>query len=548
MSSQVSRRFFLTSAALFTASSAYMPKAVGEVDHVVFQHGVASGDPLSDRVLLWTRITSHPEDTPGSALGVPTTVHWEISFDVDFSAVVCEGDGVALPEIDMTVKVDATGLLPYSTYFYRFTVVSGPYRGQRSPVGKAKTAPSNDQAVSHLRFAFFSCANWEAGYYAAYRDMAQRHDIDYALCLGDYIYEYASGEYPGKNTIVRPHVPGHELLSLADYRARYGQQRTDIDLQAAHAACPWIVTWDDHEVANNSWAEGAKNHSPEEGDFRQRRDAATQAFFEWLPVRTTEPSQSNKIYRNLSFGPLAELSMLDLRTYRSKQVEYQNIQDVDDESRTLLGSEQFNWLSNKLTTSQTHWNLVGTSTLISPLLVPPLKGKQQEMFTELLHLPQEGLPVNTDQWDGYAAERQRLFKLLQQQDFPNTVWLSGDLHSSWASDVPSSPADYPDSGIVGVEFAGPSVTAKNGDDILQLPERNSMSTGVEQAITDLNPHIKLVDLDRHGYCVLDLTAEYAHVDWIYVQEKENPTSPTYISHSARAFHGGGVQLLDAPMH
>ncbi|WJZ03804.1 alkaline phosphatase D family protein [Corynebacterium freiburgense] len=547
MSSQVSRRYFLGTAALLAASSVFIPEAAAELGHAVFQHGVASGDPLSDRVLLWTRITSHPDDMPGSLLGTPTTVHWEVSSDEDFSSNIAAGQGVATPEKDMTVKVDATGLLPHTNYFYRFTVVSGPYSGQRSPVGRTKTAPSEDQAVSHLRFAFFSCANWEAGYYAAYRDMAQRQDIDYALCLGDYLYEYATGEYPGKDTVIRPHVPPNELLSLADYRARYGVQRTDADLQAAHAACPWIVTWDDHEVADNFWEFGAKNHSSEEGDFIARREAAMQAYLEWLPVRTTEHSPSGKIYRNLSFGSLVELSMLDLRSYRSQQIEFHQISEIDNEQRTLLGSEQFQWLNRKLSTSNSRWNLIGNSVMIAPLLIPPLDPEPAKMFTELLDLPEEGMPVNTDQWDGYAAERKRLFKLLQEQDLRNVVWLTGDLHSSWASDVPITPGDYPNSGIVGVEFAGPSVSAKNGDDILQLPERNSVSTGVEQAVQELNPHIKSVNLDNHGYCVLNVTHDFVQNDWIYVKEKEHPESPTYWSHSFRAYHGRGIEPYHEPI-
>ncbi|WP_246118190.1 alkaline phosphatase D family protein [Corynebacterium canis] len=547
MSSLVSRRFFLTSTALAAAAGAIAHPAAAAKEHSVFQHGVASGDPLADRVLLWTRVSSHPEDVPGSLLGTPTTVQWEVSDSEEFSHIVATGQGVALPDQDMTVKVDATGLLPYTSYFYRFSVVDGPYSGHRSPVGKTRTAPGSNQAVSHLRFAFFSCANWEAGYYAAYRDMAERVDIDYALCLGDYIYEYPTGEYAGKHQVIRPHQPPHELISLADYRTRYGLQRTDPDLQAAHAACPWIVTWDDHEIADNAWDGGAVNHDPDEGDFYTRRDAALQAYLEWLPVRTTEQSQSGKLYRNLSFGPLAELSMLDLRTYRSKPVEWNHLEDVDDESRTLLGSEQFQWLSHKLTSSNVRWNLVGTSTLITPLHIPPLEGDAGAMFAELLDLPDAGIPVNPDQWDGYASERRRLFRLLAEKDFRNVVWLAGDLHSSWASDVPIEPADYPRSGIVGVEFAGPSVTAKNGDDILRLPEKNSVSTGVEQAITDLNPHIKSVNLDNHGYCVVEITHDYVHTDWIYVEEKERPDSPVFWSHAARAYYSEGVQLHDHPL-
>ena len=383
----------------FSASA--QEAAQGAVDaggHAVFQHGVASGDPLPDSVLLWTRATSHPGDVPGAGAGTVVKLLCEVATDDSFGTIVLSGEAIADPAADNTVKLDATGLAPDTWYSYRFTVAEGEFAGQVSPIGRTRTTPTAGAAPDKLGIALTSCANWEAGYFSAYRDMADNADVDVIMCVGDYIYEYPRGEYTGKSGAIRDHEPAHEIISLADYRRRYGHYRTDADLQAAHAAKPWLVTWDDHEVTNDNHATGAENHDPAtEGDYVARRDAAIQAYLEWLPVRATPLSQGGHLYRSFSYGTLAEIVMLDLRTYRDQAPEFVNIGDTDDQGRTMLGSEQMNYLHSRWSTSSANWNLVGNSVMFTPVLIPPLAPQTSGAIAELMGLPQDGIPYNSDQ-------------------------------------------------------------------------------------------------------------------------------------------------------
>ncbi|KAB1503207.1 alkaline phosphatase [Corynebacterium sp. 320] len=546
----------LTAAAAGTAPGAGVGAGTGTgahgfdaTQHSAFQHGVASGDPLPTSVLLWTRITSHPEDYAGRNSGVDTPVRWEVAKDRAFTDIVSSGTTTAVPQRDMTVKPEAGNLDPYTQYFYRFVITDGPLSGQVSPVGTTRTAPAHDQQLKDLRFALMSCANWEAGYFHVYRDLAGRTDVDYALHVGDYIYEYPVGEYTGKTGTVRPHLPAHEIVSLQDYRERYAQYHTDPDLQAAHAALPWIVTWDDHEVANDQWAGGAENHQPNEGSFQARRDAAIQAYLEWLPIRAIPFSDGGHIYRNLHFGTLVDLNMLDLRTYRNEPPKFLSAKTTDAQDRTMMGSEQFGWLADRLTESRATWNLIGNSVMFSPVLIPPLDPKLTYAITQLLGLPEEGMPYNFDQWDGFAAERRRMIGLLNDKGITNTVWLTGDIHSSWACDVPTQAATYPGSGSPAVEIVCPSITSSNIDDILKLPEANPLSATAENALTAVNRHVRYLDFDRHGYCVLQVTDQFIHADWIFVQAdgKLNPQAEMFIGKSMRRYRSGGVVPHDAPI-
>ncbi|MEV0966500.1 alkaline phosphatase D family protein, partial [Streptomyces sp. NPDC049910] len=248
-----------------------------------FVHGVASGDPLPDGVLLWTRVTPSPDALPGSGKGPATEVGWEIAEDREFTRVVAGGLTTTTAVTDHTVKVDVRGLRPAATYYFRFLTGTAV-----SPVGRTRTAPAADAAAPGLRFGVVSCSNWESGYFAAYRHLAARADLDAVLHLGDYIYEYGTGHLPDDEYVVRRHEPAHEITTLSDYRTRHGMYKTDTDLQAMHAAHPLIAIWDDHEIANNSWSGGAQNHTPgTEGDYAARAAAAKQAYFEWMPVRTS---------------------------------------------------------------------------------------------------------------------------------------------------------------------------------------------------------------------------------------------------------------------
>jgi alkaline phosphatase D len=501
----------------------------------VFAHGVASGDPLPDAVLLWTRVTPAPDATPGSGVGPTVAVTWEISADPAFASIVGSGTVSTGPDRDHTVKADATGLSPATTYYYRFRL-----DGAVSAVGTTRTAPALTAAIARLRFGVVSCSNVPAGYFAAYRHLAERGDLDAVLHLGDYIYEYA-GDFNGE--AVRPHEPPHEILTLADYRQRHAQYKTDEHLHRLHAAVPFIATWDDHEVANDAWAGGAENHQPDtEGPYAARKAAAHQAYFEWMPVR----NEADKIYRRLRFGLLAELFMLDLRSYRSQQVAVGN-GGTDDPNRTMTGAEQMAWLENGLTTSASQWKLVGNSVMIAPFQLPPLSHDLLEPLAELLGLPSEGLSINPDQWDGYAADRRRLLGTLASRGVRDTVFLTGDIHSSWASDVPRDAFLYPLSPSVATEFVCTSVTSDNIDEILGVPPR-SVSPTLESAIRLLNRHIKYVELDSHGASVLEVTPAGTQMDWYYLANKADPASALTWAKSFRTRSGTQkVQSVGTPI-
>ncbi|OLF09460.1 alkaline phosphatase [Actinophytocola xinjiangensis] len=488
----------------------------------VFAHGVASGDPLPDAVLLWTRVTPTPEATPGSGLGPAVEVAWEIATDPTFGTLAGSGTVTTGPDRDHTVKVDATGLHPATTYHYRFRVA-----GTTSATGTTRTAPATDAAVSRLRFGVVSCSNWQEGHFAAYRYLAERGDLDAVLHLGDYLYEYGAAA-----GAVRQHDPATEMITLADYRRRHAQYKTDEHLRRLHAACPFIATWDDHEVANDAWSGGAQNHQPDtEGDYATRRAAAHQAYFEWMPVR----NQADRLYRRLRFGLLAEITMLDLRSYRSQQVPPFD-GGTDDPNRTLTGAEQLAWLQQGLVSSGAQWKLVGNSVMVAPVLVPPLPADLLGPLLELLGLPREGGVVNPDQWDGYAADRRRLLTTIADNDVTDTVFLTGDIHSAWASDVPRDAGLYPLSPSVATEFVCTSVSSDNIDDIAGVPPR-TVGPVVEGALTTLNRHIKWVEVDSHGASVLEVTPAGAQMDWYFVANKDDAASAVSYARSYRVRAG-----------
>lgn len=492
-------------------------------DANVFRHSVGSGDPLPDGVVLWTRVTPTADATPGSATGPACTVLWEMALDNDFQNPVACGVAATTAARDHTVKVDVRGLAPATDYFFRFRVLDGPAEGAQSRVGRTRTAPALAADVERLRFAVCSCSNWEAGYFEAYRHMAGREDLDAVVHLGDSIYEYERGGYTGKSGAVRDHEPAHEILTLADYRIRMGQYATDPDLADLRARVPFIVTWDDHESADNAYAGGAENHQPGEGDWQVRRAVSAQAYFEWMPTRAQSLDGGGHLYRTLRFGTLAELRMLDLRTYRDGPPSSMSV--VDDPDRTMTGAVQFDWLTEGLTTSSARWKIVGTSVMIRPVLIPPLDPRVTEAVTKMAGVPRDGVPYNTDQWDGYPVERRRLFDELLAADVENVVFLTGDVHSSWAAEVPVVPGAYRTGGaVVGTEFVAPSITASNIDDTLGLPEGNPVSLAAAEAMKLANPHVKALDFDRHGYLLFEINADEVRADYWFVGEKTAPAS------------------------
>ncbi|MEU9527548.1 alkaline phosphatase D family protein [Streptomyces sp. NPDC048210] len=497
-----------------------------------FLHGVASGDPLPDGILLWTRVTPAPDAVPGSGLGADTPVVWEIAEDKAFSRVAARGTAVARAGSDHTVKADVRGLRAATAYFFRFSVADGK-EGVLSPVGRTRTAPAAGTSVPGIRFGVVSCANWEAGWFSPYRHLAARADLDAVLHLGDYIYEYASGSYPTQDTVVRPHAPLHEIVSLADYRLRHATYKTDTDLQALHAAHPVIAIWDDHEFANDAWSGGAENHTPgTEGPWTARMAAAKQAYFEWMPVRA---STEGTVYRRLRFGDLAELHLLDLRSFRSEQASVGN-GAVDDPERSITGRAQLDWLKAGLTASDARWKLVGTSVMISPVAFGALPAHLLAPLAELLGLPAEGLAVNVDQWDGYTDDRKELISHLRDHAVTDTVFLTGDIHMAWANDVPVKAATYPLSASAATEFVVTSVTSDNLDDILRVAPR-TVSVVAATAVKAANRHVKWVDLDSHGYGVLDVTAERSQMDYYAVSDKTDKGAASSWVRSYRTLSG-----------
>lgn len=532
---------FLTAVASPTQARAQTPGGILDGSHTVFQHGVASGDPLAGSVLLWTRVTSHPDDVPGSGSGEPVSLLWQVSSDDSFSDTLASGQVTSDPENDNCVKIDATGL-PSDTWFsYRFAVAEGPYAGQ-SITGRSRTVPSPGVVADHLGIGLTSCANWESGYFSAYRDMANNPDLDLIMCVGDYIYEYGTGEYGGKDRVVRVTEPAHEIVTLQDYRIRYGQYRTDPDLQAAHAAKPWVVTWDDHEVANDNWRDGAENHQPDtEGDFHERHRVAMRAYLEWLPVRATPISDGGHLYRTLNYGSLAEIVMLDLRSYRDEGLEFRTSAGTDDESRTMLGSEQFQYLSDQWTTSDALWNLVGNSVMFTPVLIPPLDPEAHRAITGLLGIPENGMPYNLDQWDGYAAERRRVIDILTANHIDNVVFLTGDIHSSWATNVPVNAASFPDSGIAASEIVCTSVSSSNIDDILGLPSRNAVTISAETALQAANRHCKYIEFDSHGYVAVHVSPEEIRAEYrLLTGDVQLPNQDVHAAQNYRICRGEAI--------
>lgn len=535
---QPSRRAFLGSAALGTVGvlgTVYAGNASAAPANEVFGHGTASGDPLSDRVILWTRVTPTADATPGSGRGSPTTVRWEVSTDTDFAAVVSSGTATTDPGQDLTVKVDAGGLSPNTVYHYRFHVVDGPAAGAVSPVGRTKTAPATTADVAKVRFGVVSCSNWEAGYFSAYRHLAGQPNLDAIVHLGDYIYEYGVGEYGGKNGVVRRHEPPHDIVSLADYRIRHGQYKSDPDLQLAHRDVPWICTWDDHESANDAYASGAENHDASEGDWSTRKANSEQVYYEWMPVRPAADANGRHLYRRLQYGNLLELSMLDLRTYRSEQPSMTSAK-TDSPSASITGAAQMSWLTNGLVSSPTRWKIIGNPVMISPILIPPLEPRTTAALTDLLGVPKSGVKLNSDAWDGYTTDRDRLYKALRDSNVQNTVFITGDIHMSFACDLPVDAANYPGGGSVGTELVVTSVTSNNVDDNVGVPEY-TVGNVAAAALTGVNNHLRWVDTDAHGYSVLTVTPAATQMDWYFVTSLTDPKSGQRYARSWRVPNG-----------
>jgi alkaline phosphatase D len=513
-SSAVDRRTVLRLAGLTAGAgvAAVAAPRAAEAAASIFQHGVASGDPLPGGILLWTRVTPTAESVPASGAGPVVDVRWQVATDPAFATIAVEGSVTTGPDRDHTVKVDVGGLTPATTYWYRFGLA-----GAWSPTGRTMTAPAAEDAITRLRMGVVSCANWEAGYFAAYRRLADRGDLNLVVHLGDYIYEYATGDFGAGGTVVRRTRPAGETVTLADYRTRHAQYKTDPDLQGLHASVPWIITWDDHEVANDMWSGGAENHTPAtEGDFGARVAAARQAYAEWMPVRL---AADGHIYRRLRYGSLLELSMLDLRTYRSQQA---SGTAVDDPSRTIAGAAQLAWLMDGLVSSTAAWKLVGNPVMISRLDVGALPAWLLGPLAALIGVPQNGVVLNGDQWDGYNADRERVVDTLRAHRTEDVVFLTGDIHTSWANELTTR--DTGTANPAAAEFVVPSLTSDNINDFLGTSPGGPLSLLAASLIRATNPHVKWVETDGHGFGVLDVTTSRCRMDWYHLADRTKQDS------------------------
>lgn len=498
-------------------------------DWAPFFHGVASGDPLADRVIIWTRLT--PEDMETG----PYEVSWRVATDPQLENVVQIGTMQTDATKDYTVKVDVSGLSAGTTYYYGFT-----YEGKHSLTGRTQTSPGSEH-VEQLRFGVVSCSNYQAGYFNAYRHLAQRNDLDAIIHLGDYIYEYADGFYGNDGIIAeRPLDPTQEIITLEEYRTRYSTYRLDTNLIRAHQQAAFITVWDDHETANDSYRDGAQNHTEgAEGSWEDRKAAGKQAYFEWMPIREQE---NQIVYRTIRYGDLMDLILLDTRLEgRQKQLDDVTSEEITDENRTILGPTQKQWFLDQLSNSTAKWKVIGQQVVFSEFNVG---------WTSLADNSLGGYNAVEsfflDIWDGYPTERTQILDHIRENSIDNVVILTGDFHSSFAFDVADHPIDVTllenpifgmipfhasndnynqetGDGAVAVEFATPSVTSANFDEnggitlatILQAQMNNVIQPNADLNIGNPNPHMKYVDLIKHGYFLLDLNGDRAQADWFH---------------------------------
>mgnify|MGYP000004633850 FL=1 len=544
---RLSRRDFLKASAMGMGAVAISTGLAGcildssDKRDIRFSQGVASGDPLQDGVILWTRAV--PDDDSGRDVDIV----WEVSTDADFRSMTHSGRSRASAQHDYTFKVDVRGLMPGQRYYYRFRTARST-----SPTGMTQTLPEG--SVSQVRFAVVSCSNYPAGYFNVYREIAGLDNLDAVLHLGDYLYEYdsdpdsygaAQAEAMGRTF---PASNNRELITLEDYRHRYAIYRGDDHLRELHRKVPFITVWDDHEVANDTWRNGAENHNADEGDFSDRKLDALRAYFEWMPIRPVTDGDQETISRSFRFGDLVDLHMLDTRIIgRDEQLAYTDYltqdgidaarfaADVGDPNRTMLGAEQRLWLENALATSTATWQVLGQQVLMGRMTLPaellagiinPDPSVLLPLFAELAGLKgrylagdpsltdeeiariETVLPYNLDAWDGYYVEREVILETARQLQ-KNLVVLAGDTHNAWASNLKTGNGDQ-----VGVEFATPGVSSPGLEDYLQLPE--ATIPDAEAAIELLVDDLDYLNVNQRGYMLVTFTPDEARADWRFV--------------------------------
>ncbi len=576
MSHPTRRQFLHTVAAGAVATGAAAALSGCEFGSFDFLHGVASGDPLPTRVILWTRVSADAamqetwarlEAAAASSIDARRSweqerqvpVSWEIARDRDFRHVVARGLALASADSDFTVKVDAGSLQPATSYHYRFHCL-----GLASAVGRTRTLPRG--AVEQVRLAVVSCSNYPAGFFNVYARIAEHDDLDAVLHLGDYLYEYDAQGYASQQAeqLGRVVEPLTELLALADYRERHAQYRSDPDAQAMHAALPMIAVWDDHEFANDAWTGGAENHTEAtEGPWAVRRAAAMRAYEEWMPIRRPDPARPERIYRSFDFGDLVSLHMLDTRIIgRDKQLaltDYFGASGFDgaafaaavgNPTRQLLGAEQTAWLQTQMARSNALWQVLGQQVLIGRMNVPLplLTGTPVSVYAaaaakaqagvpltqqEQALLAQPALPYNLDAWDGYAAARETVFGFAKALD-RNLVALSGDTHNAWANDLADATGT-----AVGVEFATPSVSSPGFEAI--FPDENPLAFA--SALQQLIGPLVYADTSRRGYLVVSATRSELQAQWWFVDGVATRGGGATLGRTLRTLPGAGQRRI-----
>ncbi len=536
---------------LFGASAAVALPGCATTDGVArpvrFMHGVASGDPSSDGAVIWTRVIM------GEGPASDVSLRWQVTTGPG-GTEVRNGSATARASADHTIKVEVSGLQPGRDYWFRFI---GP-DGTASPEGRFRTLPVG--AVGDVVMAVTSCQLYPGGFFNAYAHMGRAERLDAVLMLGDYIYEYGQEGYGADigRRLGRLPDPPHETVTLDDYRRRHAQVKSDSDLQAAHARAAFICVWDDHEVTNDGWIGGAENHQPEtEGSWAARKAAAMQAYFEWMPIREPGVGRPREaIYRSFEFGDLATLVMLETRLLaRSEQIEFsgepgeaddyaKQIAAISAESRELIGSEQRTWLRGKLSASVQQgkpWQIIGNQVVMAKVAGPDLvEGLGAERYASFLtQLPggyegrvragqaayREGVPFNLDSWDGYPADRERLYKTFEASG-SRPIVLAGDSHAGWANNLHDG--------------AGRLVALEAGCTAITSPSYGALLPGIGQYIERANREVAYCNQDEKGYTMLTLTPAEARVDFVVVSTVLDQDFQATVD---RTFTAGGGQAF-----
>ncbi len=476
---------------------------------VRFKHGVASGDPTPDDVILWTKVTSNSKSS--------ILVFYEVSNTIDFKNIIASGKQYTTVGRDFTVKVDARipNKFAGQKVFYRFAA-----EGVYSQIGTTFTLPED---VENFKLAVFSCSNYPAGYFNAYNSASKDKSIDMAIHLGDYLYEYKQGEYATENSISlnRQPIPNKEIITLSDYRQRHAQYKSDMDLQKLHSTMPVLCAWDDHEITNDAWKNNAENHQLNEGSFSQRKRNAIKAYYEWMPVR--EPKISFNNWKRYKIGKLIDLKLLETRiSSRSKQVNLNDyikdgknfqkeafLKELNNKKRSLIGKKQLDFIKENDLDDQT-WNLYAQQVLLATLKLPTIPDniidelpEYQSFYKTII---KEDLPYNFDAWDGYPEERKRFLNTVRSISKKN-IFIAGDTHNCWANNI------YKDEDFIGAELGAPSVTSPGASEIFNGLIPNNI---LENSTLLKNKNLKWTNLVDRGYLTIDFKKDIATAEFIAV--------------------------------